>query len=141
MTCKDCYHYEKCYFEALRTAHLTGRDYREIVCIDNQISCKFFKDKSLIVELPCKVGRFVYADTRLFCKDYLREEVRELDYICCDVVNVRYGRNMKALIYLRPLYRYDFNSRYHIIVSSSAIGKTVFLTEQEAKLKELKNEF
>lgn len=95
-----------------------------------------------LVELPCKVGRFVYADTRLFCKDYLREEVRKLDYICCDVVNVRYDRNMKALIYLRPLYRYDFNSRYHIIVSSSAIGITVFPTEQEAKekLKELNNE-
>lgn len=64
MACKDCYHYEKCYFEALRTAHLTGRDYREIVCIDNQISCKFFKDKSLIVELPCKAGKEIYVLNR-----------------------------------------------------------------------------
>lgn len=63
MTCKDCYHYEKCYFEALQTAHLTGRDYREIVCIDNQISCKFFKDKSLIVELPCNVRDEIYYIT------------------------------------------------------------------------------
>ena len=92
-----------------------------------------------LVELPCKVGRFVYADTRLFCTDCLREEVRKSDYICCDVINVRYDRNMKALIYLRPLYRRDFDSRYHIFVPSSAIGKTVFLTkeEAEAKLKEL----
>lgn len=95
-----------------------------------------------LVELPCKVGRFVYADTRLFCTDCLREEVRKLDYICCDVINVRYDRNMKALIYLRPLYRRDFDSRYHIFVPSSAIGKTVFFTEQEAKakLKELLQE-
>ena len=92
-----------------------------------------------LVELPCKVGRFVYADTRMFCKDCLKEEVRKLDYICCNVVNVRYDKNMKSLIYLRPLYRRDFDSRYHIFLPSSAIGKTVFLTEQEAKekLKEL----
>ncbi len=74
MVCKDCYHYEKCYFEALRTAHLTGRDYREIVCIDNQISCKFFKDKSLIVELPCKVGE------ELFLTDYLMYHHRLKEY-------------------------------------------------------------
>ncbi len=62
-----------------------------------------------LVELPCKVGRFVYADTRMFCKDCLKEEVRKLDYICCNVVNVRYDKNMKSLIYLRPLYRRDFD--------------------------------
>ena len=88
-----------------------------------------------LIELPCKVGSFVYADTRLFCTDCLREEVRKSDYICCNVVNVRYDKNMKSLIYLRPLYRRDFDSRYHIFVPSSAIGKTVFLTEQEAKAK------
>lgn len=92
-----------------------------------------------LIELPCKVGRFVYADTRLFCTDCLREEVRKLDYICCEVVNVRYDKNMKELIYLRPLYRRDSDSRYHIFVPSSAIGTTVFLTVQETqeKLKEL----
>nr|DAH50271.1 MAG TPA: hypothetical protein [Caudoviricetes sp.] len=95
-----------------------------------------------LVELPCKVGRFVYADARLFCTDCLKEEVRKSDYICCAVVNVRYDKNMKSLIYLRPLYRRDFDSRYHIFVLSSAIGKTVFLTkeEAEAKLKEIEND-
>lgn len=135
MTCKKCYHCDVC-SEKDGTTNFYGK---ELACNDVEKRCQYFKDKSRIVELPCKVGRFVYADTRLFCRDYLREEVRKLDYICCDVVNVRYDRNMKALIYLRPLYRYDFNSRYHIIVSSSAIGITVFPTEQEAKekLKEL----
>lgn len=126
MMCKDCYHYDMCGYEW---------------CDDNALTfCKDFKDKSLIVELPCKVGRFVYVDTRLFCTDCLREEVRKLDYICCNVVNVRYDKNMKSLIYLRPLYRRGFNSHYHIFVPSSAIGTTVFLTEEEAKakLKELK---
>lgn len=130
MTCKDCNHYNVC------------QDYDNRVTLDiydMAKKCEYFKDKSQIVELPCKVGKFVYADINLFCKECLREEVRKLDYICCDVVNVRYDKNMKALIYLRPLYRRDFNSRYHIFVPSSAIGTTVFLTVQEAqeKLKEL----
>lgn len=130
MTYKNCIHYEVC-----------NAEHGELLSRINQgcEQCKNFKDKSLIVELPCKVGKFVYADTRLFCKDYLREEVRKLNYICCVAVNVRYDKNMKALIYLRPLYRRDFSSRYHIFVPSSAIGETVFLTVQEAqeKLKEL----
>lgn len=137
MTCKDCYHCDICH---LRIA--LNMDYDEVknkVITEMEKQCKDFKDKSLIVELPCKVGSFVYADTRLLCTDCLKEEVRKLDYICCSVVNVRYNKNMKSLIYLRPLYRRDFNSHYHIFVSSSAIGTTVFLTkeEAEAKLKEL----
>lgn len=137
MTCKDCYHCEAC---ENRFAGLKK------ICVDEPVKhlelnpavekcCENFKDKSLIVELPCKVGRFVYVDTRLFCTDCLKEEVRKLDYTCCSVVNIRYNKNMKSLIYLRPLYRRDFNSRYHIFVPSSAIGTTVFLTEQEAKAK------
>lgn len=42
MTCKDCYHYNMCGFEC---------------CDDDALTfCKCFKDKSLIVELPCKMG-------------------------------------------------------------------------------------
>lgn len=135
MKCKDCYHNEIC---------PNWDDYNDIPYCDGYSDfCNnydHFKEKSLIVELPCKVGRFVYADIRLFCTDCLKEEVRKSDYICCTVVNVRYDKNMKALIYLRPFYRRDFNSCYHIFVPSNAIGITVFLTEQEAKakLKELK---
>lgn len=138
MMCKDCYHCDVCHLRIF-----LNMDYDEVKdkpITEMEKSCEYFKDKSRIIELPCKVGSFVYADTRLFCSDCLREEVRKLDYICCNVVNVRYDKNMKSLIYLRPLYRRDFNSHYHIFVSSSAIGTTVFLTVQEAesKLKELK---
>lgn len=146
MTCKDCYHYDVCHIRINSIDFLpvikgkvsmSSIMYKE--CDDVEKHCLHFKDKSRIIELPCKVGSFVYADTRLFCTDCLREEVRKLDYICCEVVNVRYDKNMKALIYLRPLYRRDSDSRYHIFVPSSAIGTTVFLTVQETqeKLKEL----
>lgn len=54
-----------------------------------------------LVELPCKVGRFVYVDTRLFCTDCLKEEVRKLDYICCNVVNFRYDKPPIAKCYCK----------------------------------------
>ena len=120
MVCKDCYHYEKCYFEALRTAHLTGRDYREIVCIDNQISCKFFKDKSLIVELPCKVGE------ELFLTDYLmyHHRLKEYKFI---------GERVVMIIECFELQR----TCKRFVVEH--FGVTVFAdkSKAEAKLKEL----
>lgn len=128
------------WLENLRTA-MGESQYQGLWCYEQALAETIeLLQSDRLVELPCKVGKFVYADINLFCKDCLREEVRKLDYICCDVVNIRYDKNMKASIYLRPLYRRDFNSRYHIFVPSSAIGTTVFLTVKEAqeKLKENK---
>lgn len=46
MTCKDCYHSDMCGFEW---------------CDDDALTfCKDFKDKSRIVELPCKMGDEAY---------------------------------------------------------------------------------
>lgn len=129
MTCKDCYHYEKCYFDALKESHLTGNDYREIVCIDNQIICKFFKDKSLIIELPCKIGDKVYYITikRAVPLTYKIVEGEVLDY------NInRYG--------IFDVKIRQLNSDY---IFRTSIDK-IFLTkeEAEAKLKELnENEY
>lgn len=123
MTCKDCYHYEKCYFEVLRTAHLTGRDYREIVCIDNQISCKFFKDKSLIVELPCKIGE------ELFLTDYLMYHHRLKEY---KFIGERVVMIIECFELQRTCKRFV----------DEHFGVTVFVdkSKTEAKLKELSNE-
>ena len=46
MTCEDCIHYDVCGFNEYK-------DFNEI--------CSFFKDKSRIIELPCKVGDMVYV--------------------------------------------------------------------------------
>lgn len=46
MTCKDCYHYNACKFYNKNLP----KEYDPIEC-----QCDNFKDKSLIVELPCKV--------------------------------------------------------------------------------------
>ena len=44
MTCKDCLHYEVCYYHDFE-------------------GCEWFSDKSKCVHLPCKVGDTIYFDT------------------------------------------------------------------------------
>lgn len=63
MTCKDCYHCEACEdrFAGLKK-----------ICVDEPVKhlelnpavekcCKNFKDKSRIIELPCKTGETLYC--------------------------------------------------------------------------------
>lgn len=47
-TCKDCLHYEVCQFHIDEETKLTVNE------------CEHFKDRSKIVELPCKVGEDLY---------------------------------------------------------------------------------
>lgn len=47
MTCKDCFHYEVC------------KTYEEFD-FANHSKCDTYKDKSKVIELPCKVGDMVY---------------------------------------------------------------------------------
>lgn len=49
ITCRDCIHYDVCGFEWCDSEALTF--------------CKDFKDKSRIIELPCKVGETVHYIT------------------------------------------------------------------------------
>lgn len=55
MTCKDCYHYDVCKFYNKNLPE----EYDPI-----EWQCDNFKDKSLIVELPCKIGDKVYKVIR-----------------------------------------------------------------------------
>lgn len=47
--CEKCYHSDVC------------MDYNKTHSIDWEPDCKYLKGKSLIVELPCKVGDIVYG--------------------------------------------------------------------------------
>lgn len=49
MTCKECYHFGLCRYNS----NVSNADNLEI--------CDDFKDKSKIIELPCKVGDIVYV--------------------------------------------------------------------------------
>lgn len=60
MTCKDCYHFDAC------VDKLGTTKFYDNVIAENNVEelCPQFKDKSLILELPCKVGDTVYMPSR-----------------------------------------------------------------------------
>lgn len=62
MTCKDCIHYDVC--DCYHTASDTGRfAYQNFSYKDRhdvEESCDNFKDKSRVLDLPCKVGSDVF---------------------------------------------------------------------------------
>ena len=132
MTCKDCYHYEKCYSDALTEELAKGHDCQVVPCIDNHVTCKYFKDKSRIIELPCKVGDKIYVLNRgnipqkmILDEPDIRCHCAKEDNLCmalCD--DKKHG-----------ICAYRFKN------DGSDIGKKVFRTKSEAeaesKLKEL----
>lgn len=66
MNCKDCYHSDVCGFEG---------------CDDDALTfCKDFKDKSRIVELPCKVGDYVYYVTFDFSDNRIPKKARVISF-------------------------------------------------------------
>lgn len=59
-TCKDCIHYYAC-VDRLGTTKF----YDNVIAANNvEDLCKTFKDKSLVLDLPCKVGDTVYRQRK-----------------------------------------------------------------------------
>ncbi len=55
-TCKDCYHFDAC-VDKLGTTKF----YDNVIAANNvEDLCPTFKDNSLVLDLPCKVGDTVY---------------------------------------------------------------------------------
>ena len=87
--------------------------------------CEYFKDKSLFVELPCKVG------DKLFVLSPMRDK-RILQFIneyLCTSISIK----------KRSITVYHEMDGYIKIFKQTDFGKTVFLTKEsaEAKLKEI----
>ncbi len=101
------------------------------VCDHNQFgfeNCNNYKDKSLFVELPCKVGDKVYI---LGCKTD-KDKLEIFEDVVVEVI-IRHFDEYQ----IRRIRVKDFgNSGY---INLCYFGKTVFLTkeEAEAKLKEM----
>lgn len=129
MTCKDCYHYGVCKFYNKNLPE----EYDHI-----EWQCDSFKDKSCIVELPCKAGETVYClddivDNELCadCEHYYEGGMG--DYPSCQ--KTRYGfRPAKCIEIIEIVADNDFVLKYY-----NEFGEKIFLTkeEAEAKLKEL----
>ena len=110
MTCKDCLHDGVCYTQE--------------VCNDieqhiKDLGCKNFTNRAEWVHLPCKVGTPVYIP-----------EI-EVDKI---------ERKVVTKIYRTTVDEYSVNARYIMYhtrkgnnFTDSMLGKTVFLTREEAE--------
>lgn len=124
MTCKDCIHYDVCKCVNPKVDEMYGNRN------GTQYGCGYFKDKSQIIKLPCKVGDTVY------------------------LVDFEYGiykcivNDIQILSDNEPVYTLYFYSQngyepaeleWDIDIEIDCFGKTVFLTKEqaEAKLKEL----
>lgn len=107
MTCKDCIHYEVCYENS------DGMDmYALMQSKKVETFCKHFKDKSRYIELSCKVGDKVYRPSK-------------------------YLGVVQFVIISFEMYQSEmfFTDDSENIIYLPDIGKTVFLTREEAEKK------
>jgi len=116
--CENCIHENVCGFYFGLT--------KETVA-DN-LNCIFYKDKSLCVELPCKVGDTVYEirDPKIFNEKIVEMRVIAITFLvssCCKHLSITVENSREA----------------NLLFELDDFGKTVFLdrAEAEAKLKKL----
>lgn len=111
--CKDCIHYEVCAIEVVINTAING-------------NCKFFKDKSKIIKLPCKVGDEIYE----ICERRKNGEWRKV-IVKRIIDSFEYGAEDVGIIHCGTT----------ISVFTSDLNKTVFLTKDEAEqaLRESEN--
>lgn len=126
-TCIDCIHYDLCDYNNYKETNYFGKDKELYRTIKNNIACRFFKDKSLFVEFPCKVGDKVYIT------DGIPNEVTE-----CEITSFTVDCDGVGGFSYEPLdkRKAGFASCDCLIAEW---GDTVFLdrAEAERKLKEV----
>ena len=108
MTCKNCINYETCKrYEKLFHKYITG-------LIKADRDCKDFQDRSEWVKLPCKVGDTLYEPTD-------RGTISEYE------VTAVYVELFSIFV--------EWRISEDIVhgINSNEIGKTVFLTREEAE--------
>lgn len=120
MTCKDCIHFNACY----EMARANGVDEFNTMYAEK---CENFQDRSAWVKLPCRVGDSLFMLNRdktkvqemIFEKPDIRCHCKKDDeFACCMPVCTSYQNGICA---------YRFNNDFR------EIGKTVFLTREEAE--------
>lgn len=89
------------------------------------------KDGRLVV-MPCKVGDEAFVDVRTLPYHYLHPADGCIDYAKCEIVSIVTTRK-ETYMKLRALYPSRANRREYLRYGVAAVGKTVFLTEEEAE--------
>ncbi len=105
--CKDCLSYDVCLMREIVEENYPERHYTE------KNNCDHFNERSKLIELPCKVGDTVYFIKAAF--SYLptpkAEKIRKIELYDIDVLFRTKNRSFAV----------------------EKIGKTVFLTKEEAE--------
>lgn len=122
MKCENCIHYDAC----KKISDVHG------LAFGNSPFCDRFKDKSLFVELPCKIGETVYMPWKWNGQEGIAclKVTTMVDIIG---LGLDFGTNFETD---DDAYYEEYNGgRFKI----EDVGKTVFLTQKEAedKLKEI----
>lgn len=124
--CENCIHYDRC--DHYHIATDTGKYAYQNIDLEKREDvediCDDFKDKSLFVELPCKVGDEVWEirDPKIFDKKIVKLEIISVNFLIST-----YSKKMNVIAQ---------NSRgANLLLEYEDFGKTVFFTEEEAKAK------
>lgn len=128
--CENCIHYEIIKNEASSYCLCSNAfNIKERQRHNSTFKCDHFKDKSRYIELPCKVGDTVYIPTS---NGIINEKVHRILYSQEAENYGKFIRNRFYTIVGNTEAQFDF----------SDIGKTVFLTYEEAEkaLKELEDD-
>lgn len=127
--CENCIHYEicDCYYTATDIGEYAYQniDLEEIDDVEKICDC--FKDKSLCVELPCKVGDTVYISDFAEVMEAFASNIKMFyNYLTKEIENV---------VDLRIIGNFSIHKNF------KDFGKTVFLTKEEAeqKIREMEN--
>lgn len=117
MICKNCIHFDVCQFFLDEETQKTVFD------------CYRFKPKSRFIELPCEVGQTVYKIAR-YCNTDPRETTKE-QVQPWDCENYC-GRSDCSFSEYR-IEKFNVGNIDYIFRIRKEIGKTVFLTKEEAE--------
>ncbi len=117
MTCKDCYYYDLCKSYCIESEEFIKSCEKNFEKYgDAREKCEYFKEKSKVIDLPCKVGDTVhYLKTLMDGKGTI---VIKKDIVKQISIN-SHG------VFLVISYCYCLNA--------AEFGKTIFLTPEEAE--------
>ena len=119
--CENCIHYKACedWVDNLLERHIFPYE-----CEGDEKPCEFYKDKSLFVELPCKVGQTVWL-----------LELSKVQQARVNEINISLSGNVVVVDLILDSFALNRNRAIYFV----QFGKTLFLTKEEAekKLKEI----
>ena len=130
-TCKEnCLHYEACkaVYEELTDGNGTGI---------NAEYCKFFKDRSKIIELPCNVKEEIWVNLKAFADIpndvFYKYKVQYINAYHCELFDVN------TVVLKRGKHRIGIDNFEYF---KSLFGKCLFYNKEEAEqaLKEREKE-